>query len=113
MQKSLLTALAVGIGLAGGTAFAPTTASAKIISNMPAHFHHTWYSHHWKMKFTKHYLQQGKTGHRYNLNYHFKHVSKYGNRYTPEVMADIGAFKYSHGYMYTYDGSGAWQKWHR
>lgn len=113
MKKSILTVLAVGIGLAGGTAFAPTTASAKMISSMPSHFCHTWYSHHMKIKFTKHYLWQGRTGHKYNLKYHFNHVYKNGHQYSPEIMADVGAFKYSHGHMYTFDGAGSWLKWHR
>lgn len=115
-MKKLFVALSLGLFFAiGSYAVAPSAASAKTVTGMPAHFRHTWYHGSFKFKFTKYHYWFGKTGHKFNSKnvLKFKHVYKSGNQYTPVVNSDIGAFKYSNGHVYTFGGSGSWMKFHR
>lgn len=111
MKKSIIAVLSISLGLASGLAATSTTASAKTVNGMPSSLCHTWHRGKWFIKFTKHYAWFGHTGHK-TLKYHFKHAYKYGSSYTPGIMADVGGFKYSHGYMYANDGAG-WERYHR
>lgn len=111
MKKSIVTTLAISLGLASGLTVTATTASAKTVSSMPASLCHRWYRGKQEVKFTKHTAWFGKKGHK-GYTFHFKHVYKYGSSYTPSVNGDIGGWKYSHGYMYSNDGSG-WMRYHR
>lgn len=118
MRKVILATLAVSLGLAGGISLPPISANAKTISGMPSYFCHTWYRGKNKVKFTKHHMWQGKTGHKFGKGYYFKHAFKFktklrGTYYIPGVNADSPMYKYANSHIYISDQQGHWFRYHR